>query len=36
MKQDVNPAKEYITVKLKRLEGMSYIDYHRISFNVTN
>ena len=27
--QDVNPAKEYLTVKLKRLEGVSFTDYHR-------
>ena len=26
--QDVNPAKEYLTVKLKRLEGVSFTDYH--------
>ena len=24
--QDVNPAKEYLTVKLKRLEGVSFTD----------
>ena len=34
--QDVIPAKEYLTLKLKRLEGVSFTDYHRISFNVTN
>ena len=27
--QDVNPAKEYFTVKPKRLQGVSFIDYHR-------
>ena len=27
--QDVNPAKEYLSVKLKRLEGVSFTDYHR-------
>ena len=27
--QDVNPAKEYIIVKLKRLEGVSFTDYHQ-------
>ena len=27
--QDINPAKEYLTVKLKRLEGLSFTDYHR-------
>ena len=26
--QDINPAKEYLTVKLKRLEGVSFTDYH--------
>ena len=25
--QDVNPAKEYLTVKLKRLEGVSFTNY---------
>ena len=34
--QDVNPTKEYLTVKLKRLEGASLANYHQISFNVTN
>ena len=37
--QDVNPAKEYLTVKLKWLEGVSFTDYHGnswISLNVTN
>ena len=36
MIQDVNPAKEYLTVKLKRLEGVSLpiiIGNSRISFN---
>ena len=28
MIQDANPAKEYLTVKLKRLEGVSFTDYH--------
>ena len=28
MIQDVNPATEYLTVKLKRLEGVSFTDYH--------
>ena len=27
--QDVNSAKEHLTVKLKRLEGVSFTDYHR-------
>ena len=27
--QDINPAKEYLTIKLKRLEGVSFTDYHR-------
>ena len=27
--QDGNPAKEYLIVKLKRLEGVSFTDYHR-------
>ena len=39
MIQDVNPAKEYLTVKLKRLEGVSLpiiIDNSWVSFNVTN
>ena len=27
--QDVNPAKEYLTVNLKRLEGVSFTDYYR-------
>ena len=26
--QDINPVKEYLTVKLKRLEGMFFTDYH--------
>ena len=26
--QDINPAKEYLTIKLKRLEDMSFTDYH--------
>ena len=34
--QDINPAKEYLTVKLKRLEGVSFTGNSRISFNVTN
>ena len=37
MIQDVNPAKEYLTVKLKRLEGVSLpiiIGNSQISFNV--
>ena len=25
---DINPAKECLTVKLKRLEGVSFTDYH--------
>ena len=29
MIQDVNHAKEYLTVKLKRLEHVSFTDYHR-------
>ena len=29
MIQDVNPAKDFLTVKLKRLEGVSFTDYHR-------
>ena len=39
MIQDVNPAKEYLTVKLKRLEGVPLsiiIGNSQISFNVTN
>ena len=28
MIQDVNPAKEYLTVKLKQLEGVSFTNYH--------
>ena len=32
--QDVNAAKEYLTVKLKQLEGVSITDYHRISFSM--
>ena len=28
MMQDINPAKEYLTVKLKRLEGMSFTECH--------
>ena len=27
--QDVNPAKELLTVKLKRVEGVPFSDYHR-------
>ena len=27
--QDVKPAKEYLTVKLKQLDGVSFTDYHR-------
>ena len=27
--QGINPAKEYLTVKLKRLEGVSFTDYHQ-------
>ena len=27
--QDINPAKYLLTVKLKRLEGVSFTDYHR-------
>ena len=27
--QDVNPAKEFLTVKLKQLKGVSFTDYHR-------
>ena len=27
--QDINPAEEYLTVKLKRLEGVSFTNYHR-------
>ena len=26
--QDINPAKEDLTVKLKQLEGVSFTDYH--------
>ena len=26
--QDVNPAKEFLTVKLKQLEGVSFTNYH--------
>ena len=26
--QDVNPAKQYLTVKLKRLQGVSFTNYH--------
>ena len=26
--QDVNPAKEYLTVKLRQKEGVSFTDYH--------
>ena len=26
--QDINPAKEILTVKLKRLQGVSFTDYH--------
>ena len=26
--QDVSPAKEFLTVKLKRLEGVSFANYH--------
>ena len=26
--QDVSTAKEYLIVKLKRLEGVSFTDYH--------
>ena len=29
MIQVVNPAKEYLTVKLKQLEGVSFTDYHQ-------
>ena len=29
MIQDINPAKEYPIVKLRRLEGGSFTDYHR-------
>ena len=29
MMQDVNPAKEYLTVKLKWLKGVFFTDYHR-------
>ena len=29
MIQDVNPAKEYLTVKLKQLQGVPFTDYHR-------
>ena len=29
MIQDVNPTKDFLTVKLKRLEGVSFTDYHR-------
>ena len=36
MIQDVNPAKEYLTVKLKRLESVSFMGNSRTSFNVTN
>ena len=27
--QDINPAKEYFTAKLKRLERVSFTDYHQ-------
>ena len=27
--QDINHAKEYLTVKLKRLEGVSFTNYHQ-------
>ena len=27
--QYINPAKEYLTVKLKQLEGVSFTDYHQ-------
>ena len=27
--QDVNPTTEYLTVKLKRLEGVSFTEYYR-------
>ena len=27
--QDISTGKEYLTVKLKQLEGMSFTDYHR-------
>ena len=29
MIQGINPAKEYLTVKLKRLDGVSFTDYHQ-------
>ena len=29
MTQDVNTAKEFLTVKLKWLEGVSFTDYHQ-------
>ena len=28
MIQDINSSKEYRTVKLKRLEGVSFTEYH--------
>ena len=38
--QDVNPAREYLTVRLKRLEGVVFLQIiignSRISFSVTN
>ena len=34
MIQDVNPAKEYLIVKLKRLEGVSFTDYHRFGIRI--
>ena len=27
--QDVNPAKAFLTVKLKQLEGVSFTNYHQ-------
>ena len=30
MIQDINPARDYLTVKLKQLEGVSFTDYHRL------
>ena len=36
MIQDVNPAKEYLTVKLKQLESVSFMGNSQTSFNVTN
>ena len=35
--QDLNPAKELLTVKLKRAEGVPFSDYHIASYRyITN